>query len=260
MIYNLEKIDAKVRAEIEASPKWRKLFNQKPGKLLAVGADAKTVKGEKVNVMTGILYLTPFTGAGQNLCAMAELAKCAAPCLYTAGRGAMKSVDMARLRKTLFFLQYRAEFLAMLHSEIEALQKIAAKRGMILRIRLNGTSDIRWELIGVPQAHPTVSFYDYTKLPNRKVPANYDLTFSFSGVIEFQSHVQRAIFAGMRLAVVFRHRAMVENMLANGETFLGMPLVDGDDSDNRPEDPQGVAVALYAKGKARFDQSGFVVG
>lgn len=259
MIYNLAKIDTETRAAIEASPKWRKLFSEKPGKLLAVGADAKTVKGEKMMVMTAILYLTPANGSGQNLCALAELARCADPCLHTAGRGAMKSVAMARLRKTLFFLQYRAEFLAMLHAEIEALQKIAAKRGMILRIRLNGTSDIRWELLGVPQAHPAISFYDYTKIANRTVPENYDLTFSYSGLIEFAPHVKRAILAGMRVAVVFRTRDRVETMLANGETFLGMPVVDGDESDNRPEDPRGVAVALYAKGAAKRDQSGFVV-
>lgn len=259
MLFNLTKLPVETRQEIEASPRWRKLFSEKPCKLLAVGADAKTIKGEKQNVMTAILYLTPANGSGQNLCALAELAQCAEPCLYTAGRGAMSSVAMARLRKTLFFLQYRAEFLAMLHAEIASLKLKAARLGMILRIRLNGTSDIRWELLGVPQAHHETSFYDYTKLANRRVPDNYDLTFSYSGLSEFQPHVTRAIAAGMRLAVVFRTRARVETMLANGESFRGLSLVDGDDSDNRPNDPHGVAVALYAKGKARYDQSGFVV-
>lgn len=259
MLFNLSKLPAETRDQIEASPRWRRLFSEKPRKLLAVGTDAKTIKGVKQNVMTAILYLTPANGSGHNLCALAELAQCAEPCLYTAGRGAMSSVAMARLRKTLFFLQYRAEFLAMLHAEIAALKLQATRLGMVLRIRLNGTSDIRWELLGVPQAHPETSFYDYTKLANRRVPDNYDLTFSYSGLPEFQPHVTRAIASGMRLAVVFRTRARVEDMLANGETFLGLALVDGDDSDNRPNDPHGVAVALYAKGKARYDQSGFVV-
>ena len=259
MLFNLTKLPPAARQEIEASPHWRKLFSKKPLKLLAVGTDAKTIKGEKQNILTAILYLTPANGSGQNLCALAELAQCADPCLYTAGRGAMSGVAMARLRKTLFFLQYRAEFLAMLHTEITTLKLKAARLGMILRIRLNGTSDIRWEMLGVPQAHPVTSFYDYTKIANRRVPENYDLTFSYSGLPEFQPHVTRAIAAGMRLAVVFRTRARVETMLANGESFLGLSLVDGDDSDNRPNDPQGVAVALYAKGKARYDHSGFVV-
>ena len=66
--------------------------------------------------------------------------------------------------------------------------------------------------------------------------------------------------AGERIAVVFRNRATVDAMLAAGETFLGLPVVDGDDSDIRHLDPRGAVVALYAKGKARQDKSGFVVG
>jgi hypothetical protein len=36
-------------------------------------------------------------------------------------------------------------------------------------------------------------------------------------------------------------------------------VVDGDDTDVRVLDPMGSVVALYAKGKAKKDQSGFVV-
>ena len=57
----------------------------------------------------------------------------------------------------------------------------------------------------------------------------------------------------MRVAVVFRKRADIP------ESFLGLDCVDGDDSDIRHIDPAGVIVALYAKGKARRDNSGFVV-
>jgi hypothetical protein len=260
MLFDLSKLPSFAREMIEGSAKWRKFFSAKPKRLLAVGADAKTIKGERMNVLTGILYLTPANGSGVNMCANAALAGCIIACLFTAGRGAMQSVEMARLRKTLFFLQYRDEFMAMLHDEINTLQRKANKRGMLLRIRLNGTSDIRWELLGVPQAHPDTSFYDYTKLANRVVPSNYDLTFSYSGVAAFQRQVDRAVAAGMRIAVVFRTRAMVEAMMAVGERFLGLELVDGDESDNRPEDPHGVVVALYAKGKARHDTTGFVVG
>jgi hypothetical protein len=260
MLYDLSKLPSFARDLIEGSPKWRKLFSTKPKRLLAVGADAKTIKGEKKNVMTAILYLTPANGSGVNMCANAALAGCIIACLFTAGRGAMQNVEFARLRKTLFFLQYREEFLAMLHAEIVMLQRKASKRGMLFRVRLNGTSDIRWELLGVMQAHPETSFYDYTKLANRVVPSNYDLTFSYSGVAAFQRQVDRAVAAGMRIAVVFRTRAMVEAMLAVGERFLGLELVDGDDSDNRPDDAHGVVVALYAKGKAKHDATGFVVG
>ncbi len=261
MIYSLDKLPAETRDQILASRKWIKLFSEKPKKLLALDTNAKTVKGQKKGFMTAILYLTPADGAGENVCPMAVIAACDEPCLNTAGRGAMGSVQMARLRKTLFFIQYREEFLAQIKREIAAAIKKADKAGFELLVRLNGTSDLRWENYGIPQAFPQVQFYDYTKIVNRKnIPANYDLTFSYSGLPAFKMFADRAIKNGMRLAVVFRTRAVVEKMLANSERFMGMEVVDGDDSDIRHLDPMGSAVALYAKGKAKKDVSGFVVG
>ena len=63
----------------------------------------------------------------------------------------------------------------------------------------------------------------------------------------------KASKAGMRIAVVFRKQDEIPS------EFMGMPCVDGDDSDVRHTEPQGVIVALYAKGKAKTDASGFVV-
>jgi hypothetical protein len=101
-----------------------------------------------------------------------------------------------------------------------------------------------------------VYFYDYTKIPNRLVPDTsvYDLTFSYSGVEKYQPYVDTARAMGMRLAVVFRYRTQIP------KSFLGMDVVDGDDSDLRFLEPQGVVCALYAKGRAVHDRSGFVVG
>jgi hypothetical protein len=175
-------------------------------------------------------------------------------------------VAKARLRKTLAYLSNPARFMRQIHAELLVLRRKAAKLRAILLVRLNGTSDNRYELIGfdghanIFTANPDVQFYDYTKLANRKdIPANYDITFSYSGVPQFAPHVSRAIAAGMRIAVVFRKRATVDAMLRDNATFLGLPLVDGDDNDVRHIDPAGAVVALYAKGKARSDQSGFVV-
>jgi hypothetical protein len=61
------------------------------------------------------------------------------------------------------------------------------------------------------------------------------------------------------MAVVFGKRHTVETILANESMFMGLELVDGDDTDIRHLDPAGAAVALYAKGKAKHDHSGFVV-
>ena len=69
----------------------------------------------------------------------------------------------------------------------------------------------------------------------------------------------KAVAAGMRLAVVFRDYETVERLINNGDTFQGLRIVHGDDTDARFIEPQGVAVALYAKGAAKRDKSGFVV-
>lgn len=242
-------------------------FAEWPRELLRLDGNAKTVKGRDIGFVTAILYLIPADGATEtNLCALAALAKCKAPCLVSAGRGAFESVAKARLRKTLAYLSDPARFMRQIHAELIVLRRKAAKLRAILLVRLNGTSDNRYELIGfdghanIFEANPDVQFYDYTKLANRKsIPSNYDLTFSYSGVSQFAPHVSRAIAAGMRIAVVFRKRATVDAMLRDNASFLRLPLVDGDDNDVRHIDPPGVVVALYAKGKARSDQSGFVV-
>lgn len=261
MLYNLSKLSAETRAQIEGSPKWRKFFSEKPASMLRLDGNAKTIKGNARGFKTAILYLTPANGSGTNMCALAALALCVDPCLNTAGRGGMSNVQMARLRKTLFWVQYQAEAIAMIKREIAKFEAQAKREGFTLLVRLNGTSDIRWENYGIIQSFPNTTFYDYTKIPNRRnIPANYDLTFSYSGVSAFQQYVEMAKQNGNRLAVVFRNREIVDRMLANGETFLGLPVVDGDDTDIRHLDPRGVIVALYAKGKAKQDNSGFVVG
>lgn len=227
---------------------------KRPTSLLGVSTDAKTVKGEKKGVLTGIMYLAPHKLSGVNVCPMADLAGCAAPCLNTAGRGRMTPVQEARLRKTRFLHEDKAGFIAVLRKDIRKLVAKAKKLGMAPMVRLNGTSDIRWE-VEAPELFEEfsdVQFYDYTKLPNRKnLPANYHLTFSYSGANDrYAAFADTAIANGLNVAVVFR------SVLP--ETFLGLPVVNGDESDVRPFDAQGVVVGLTAKGSAKKDTSGFV--
>jgi hypothetical protein len=269
LAFDISGLSLAIQAQILGDSKNVSLFMRLPEKLLGLDTNAKTVKGERYGIKTAILYLMPADGSGIQLCPMAETARCKAPCLFTAGRGAMSNVMLSRLRKTLYFNQYRDEFMAQLSREIAIYQRKAKRDGFKLVVRLNGTSDIRFENIALPlngapnifELHSDVQFYDYTKIANRKnIPGNYDLTFSYSGAPAYAPFVSRAVANGERIAVVFRSRAVVDQMLANNETFLGLPVVDGDDSDIRHLDPKGAIVALYAKGKAKRDQSGFVVG
>jgi len=163
--------------------------------------------------MTGILYMAPADLSGVNLCPMADMAGCKAACLNSAGRGAMSNVQRARLSKARFFIEQRAAFMRVLVADIERLVRSAKRKGMTPLVRLNGTTDIRWETIKTDDGRtifdrfPGVQFYDYTKIANRRdIPANYDLTFSWSGVGAFPEYAKRAISAGMRVAVVFRDR------------------------------------------------------
>jgi hypothetical protein len=147
---------------------------------------------------------------------------------------------------------------------IKTLINKANKQGLTALIRLNGTSDIKWENIdfdyqgvhynNIMELFSDIQFYDYTKIINRdNLPANYDLTFSYSGKPEFIKYVNQAINKGMRIAVVFKDK----NNLP--DEFMGLTVVNGDNSDIRHIDPQNAIVALYAKGKAKKDNSGFVV-
>lgn len=229
-------------------------------KLLSVSTDAKTTKGESLGFLTGILYLAPATTTKWNTCSMAKTAKCDVACLYTAGRGAMNSVQLARIRKTEWLFENTESFMLQLAEDITKLVAKAKKLGLTPLVRLNGTSDIRWETIEVSytkknifQMFPDVQFYDYTKDVNRKdLPANYDLTFSYSGVEGFQPFVAKALKKQMRIAVVFRKEQDIPT------TFMGIPVVSGDNSDVRHLDDK-VIVGLYAKGKAKLDTTGFVV-
>lgn len=237
--------------------------------LLTYG-NAKTSKGEKLGFLTGVCYLIPADGAGgPTLCPFSPDAGCKIPCLVSSGRGAMRNVYEGRLRRTHLFLHKRELFLDAVVRDVKRIVRKAKRDNMTPLVRLNGTSDIRWEKYpvtagGVKYEHifaafPDVQFYDYTKNPYRYSaygkpwPSNYDLTFSYSGRPEFQRHNEAAIAQGMRIAVVFSHRERIPT------TFLGMQVVDGDDTDVRHIEPQGVVVALYAKGKAKHDDSGFVV-
>jgi hypothetical protein len=102
---------------------------------------------------------------------------------------------------------------------------------------------------------PDVQFYDYTKIANRKnVPANYYLTFSLADGNDKQAAL--ALANGFNVAAVFRNKDTVARVEAQG--FMGAPVFNGDDSDLRFLDPRGHVIALYAKGNARKDQSGFV--
>jgi hypothetical protein len=230
-------------------------------KLISVGNNAKTVKGDGSEYLTAILYLAPADNlAGINVCAMAELAGCKTACLYTAGRGKMSNVVQGRMRKTMLWRDNRNLFLAQLRNDLIKFEKYCAKRGIQPVVRLNGTSDILWENhIDFAGEFPDIQFYDYTKIVKRvykKLPSNYHLTLSYSEANpDYAASVMQAHKnTGANVAVVFRHK---ENMPSQ---FMQSMVIDGDKDDLRFLDKPRHVVALYAKGDAKKDTTGFVIG
>jgi hypothetical protein len=242
--------------------------------LLTIENDPKSIRGMEYGVETGMQYFRPHTQSGiVNVCALASEA-CAIACLNTAGRGAMASVQNARQARTELFMLHREQYFTKLIFEIARLRRKAERRKMIPALRLNATSDVLWErtpirINGVKVANsimelfPDIQFYDYTKYPYAKrptesLPSNYDLTFSRSESNEHE--VLENLRNGRRVAVVYStkpHGTPPKRYTAiNGSRWK---VINGDLSDIRFNDPNGVVVHLYAKGKAKKDTSGFVV-
>jgi hypothetical protein len=243
--------------------------------LLTLG-NPKIEKGTKRGYLTAILHLAPAKLSGFNVCPKATKG-CAAACLNTAGRGGigldadgLNAIQRARIAKTRRIMNRdtRADFMAELVRDIEAVIRKAERDDLTPVFRLNGTSDLRWETMPVLRGHtfhanimlafPDVQFYDYTKLPNRRdLPANYHLTFSLADGNMLDAKL--ALANGMSVAAVVRDPANPGRRKLNlPATWKGHPVVDGDESDLRFLDPPASWVMLRAKGRAVKDTTGFV--
>ena len=222
--------------------------------------NAKTRKGEKLGWVTYGCHLAPYNLAGFQVCKDASEG-CIDACLNLSGLGVMPNVQTARIEKTRFFFKNRPEFMAQLFKEIKSAIKSAARKGLQPCFRLNLTSDLPWEKIrhngqSVMEAFPSVQFYDYTKSPERmteflsdEMPINYHLTFSRS---ETNGEIAWNFLPSLgNVAMVFRGELP--------ETFFGFKVIDGDETDLRFLDPSGCIVGLVEKGKAKADESGFVI-
>ena len=243
-------------------------------KLLTVSGNPKVMKGDKVSkYLTAIMHLSPIN---TKICPYQDIAGCKEACLNTAGRGGIfkkgettNIIQEARKRRTNLFLNDREEFMKLLIKEISKFQNYCNNKGVKPAIRLNGTSDIQWEKIPLPKFYQqynnflerkprhifdmfySIQFYDYTKIPTRKVSdiENYHLTWSYSE-------------ANMKYANWFDKIAYNIAVVFNGDMpihFKGREVVNGDETDLRFLDKGNVIVGLKAKGKAKKDTSGFVI-
>ena len=257
--------------------KLRPTYAMRAGDLLGIDANPKTVKGRKLGIATGILYMAPALSARvhiggdfpmpqlKNLCPYAS-AGCLAACLNTSGKGGIPVVQNARIRKAREYQLDNANFMIQLDHEVTRLKLMAKRDGLLPAVRLNGTTDILWEResftdsdgifwSSIMAKHHDIQWYDYSKVPMkfRQIrPDNYDLTFSLSESND--DHALEALNLGHNVAVVFNEIPA---------EFMGHKVIIGDESDARFLDEKGVIVGLTVKRTKgdncrHIDTSGFV--
>jgi hypothetical protein len=193
-----------------------------------------------------------------NLCPRASRG-CAAACLVFSGQSGMPQAQRAQAVRTAFMIAMPEAFGLILGAE---LRNAVRSKGSI-NLRLNTTSDIRWELIApvamAALAADGVKLYDYTAWSpeDRKASSGYSLTYS----AKEPSHTSDEYLTDI---LVRRGNVAMPFTTARGEalpaTWNGFRVIDGDKSDERRNDPAGVVVGLRAKGfKWKRDNSaGFI--
>lgn len=235
---------------------------KKPSELFST-RNAKSQKG--IDIMRAyILYMSPHkqNTLGKNICPSATDG-CIKSCLYTSGMAAMfKTIPLGRQRRTEYFLNDLQGFM---NDAAKEIKREVSKYGINnVCFRLNGTSDIPYENIKVGEyknifeMFPDVQFYDYTKIFNRltkPLPQNYHLTFSRAETQKNHFECEAALQMGFNVSAVFA----VKNEKELPTMYNGYKVVSGDLHDLTFKHEKGVILGLKAKGKAKYDQTGFVI-
>lgn len=213
--------------------------------------------------LTGILYLAPYKESvahgGGNLCPMASEA-CALLCLNTAGRGRFEKIQMARIKKTVYFFKHRESFWNDFEKSVLSIERKAKRQGLIPAIRANGTSDYPFYKASIMEKFRHIQMYNYTKIFSRmmeyldgKMAANEHFTFSRSEKNEPQC--LEVLKRGGNVAVVYKLKK--DQPFPN--EWNGYEVIDGDSHDLRFLDKKNVVVGLRAKGRAKKDTMGFAI-
>jgi hypothetical protein len=233
-------------------------------------------KTEKSEEETRILHFAPSVISGHNVCPGAG--NCAKICLHFAGIPyLMGGKKTCRVRKTLAYFDCPQTFLELTATAILYNRSILTP-DEILAIRLNGTSDIKWETIEftvspelsmfwrikfgvyiVPTTYRSIihmfahypelliKFYDYTKIKHDWAECKsigYHLTFSYDGA-DNKANLKLACVAisnGINVAAAFnvkRGGKLPPTAYIANRSFR---VVDGDKSDFRPSDPNGYVI------------------
>lgn len=229
-----------------------------------VASSVKIAKNKKKGVDTYILYLAPAHKSGYNVCPKATV-ECINACLDESGHNRIdvkeNRINKSRIAKTKLFFEERDFFMGWLVAELAAHKAMAERKGFEFSVRLNGTSDLsllqfKYKGKNILEIFPDTQFYDYTKVLNRyricEQYTNYDITFSYSGKNWFEC--ETALKYGHRIAVVFEKRLP--------KTYMGIPVVNADETDLRYMDKNNVICGLIHKKtrtKIDYEKQSFII-
>jgi hypothetical protein len=204
------------------------------------------------------LMLAPASTSGFNVCSASG--DCEKFCVSFTGKGGIPTVQKARIRKTLLFMNDRATFFELLENDICQLAEYAHQNRKQLVIRLNTFSDLAFELIKPElfKSFHDVLFIDYTKRKDRILryirglfPKNYFLAYSHNEKSEDFS--MYALQNGVNVSFVVRRPKQIPLKIE------GFQVTDADYSDSWIIDNIGTIGVLKAKGKLINADSPFVL-
>lgn len=194
---------------------------------------------------------------------------------------------IAYLKRTHALLANPKEFAVRLNDEINIAKYKAEMNGDHLGVRLNVLSDIHPRVFkSLMNAHPDVTFYDYTKNNVEPIAPNHHITYSSTGVSQPAGYnglkesienphsnwrqMRKRLEQGHNVAMAFSHRDALPKTVYDEETGKTFHVISGDEHDFRPidgrhESGNGYIIGLtnkarnYSHSNAAKKSEGFIV-
>ena len=230
----------------------KKLRKSVSMKLLAQpSSNYKSKKNIKLGYHTYFLSLAHSDISGYNVCSMANRlsikennknkSNCSSVCVaYNGNAQRFPKIMESRIKKTKLFYENRSLFIQLLIKDIYKAIEFSKEHQKICTFRLNAYSDIKWENIKVTHNNKVYNnifelfseytFYDYTKIPNRTTPNNYELTYSYYGN---NKYFQDVLKTDQNIAIVFDKLPKI---------YKGRKVVNAVENDLRLKENDGIKV------------------
>jgi hypothetical protein len=198
---------------------------------------------EKLAVAVGATTDDIAVALRQSVCPRSTAA-CRATCVVAhSANGELRRSKDTRLARTLLTLFRPADAVALTAAGLFAAKRAYGVAGA--RWRVNVSDDIRWELLAPGLWDLAPLSYAYTKHVPDDRPGTNRLRIVYSATEKWTTaEVATHVRAGQSVAVILD----VKKKDALPRTWAGLPVVNGDATDDLWEHPHGVVVGLRSKG------------